>query len=271
VTNAVEKNSAIGPDTGEDIASDGELSSDAYDVAKRTLEGDSKKIKSSRKQYNLNRVHIETEITYNIKTGDDTGSVGYAYKGIDPKVLLSGVEFYQHVERNDLESRYKGRQRLRQSLMWGGGLLAIASPIVATTALTLLANSKDDPAEEANASDKRFAQIAGIGAATGIVTGIVLWFIGKKTSKRILNVGDKGQVAREYNAMLRRRLGLTESDVSRKQNDTTSTIENNQTYAGAYDHLKAKRKQRKQERAIHIAVAAELLPRFSGIKAQLSF
>lgn len=144
--------SSLQPSEKASVQDEGGLSADAYDIAKRTLSGDSEKVKASRKQYDLNRVHIETTVTYNPKTGDDTGSVGYAFKGVDPKILLSGIDFYRHVERDDLINRYKSRQRLRKSLIWGGALFALAAP----TAVLLVAGKKQDGSSAAMVSQTRF-------------------------------------------------------------------------------------------------------------------
>jgi len=245
----------------DSIASDNEaesaLSTDAYDVAKRTLAGDSEKVKASRKKYDLNRVHIETEVLYNVKTGDDTGSFGHAFKGVDPKILLSGIDFYRHVERDDLVRRYKGRQRWRQSLIWGGVLITFASPIITTTRLVLAARKNDD------SSDSDASRTAAYVSTGGMIAGITLWVIGAKLSRRIMGVEEMGQVAREYNAMLRKRLGLTESDVSSAISDEHAT------YAAAYDMLEDRR--REQKPLFDLTLVPAVMPTFAGINARLSF
>lgn len=87
-------------------------------------------------------------------------------------------------------------------------------------------------------------------------------------SRQILGVEEKGQVAREYNAMLRSRLGLTDQDVSRS--DDRPAIEEGYRQI-ADDRTKGGQLDVESRQDLSFTIAPTLLPNFAGLYAQLTF
>jgi len=181
----------------------GSVSSDTYDIAKKTLSTDSQAVKDKIQEYRLNRTSIDNKVVYNVQTGRDIREEGRAFKGTDPRVLLKGAKFYSHIGEKGLARWYHGKTVLRHVFRWGG---------IATMLGGMYWTGKGW--FDANKADMAVPKRTWVIGGSMVGVGLIAWITGSAMDHDIRSVEEKGELSREHNRKLRERLGLTEEEVS---------------------------------------------------------
>jgi hypothetical protein len=139
----------------------------------------------------------------------------YPYRG-ELRTRLEPVEFYKLIGRGDLVEEYRRRRQLMLGLTWGGTALALGSAVLGVASL----------------DDSGAISRLGAAAVVGLGAGLSAIAIGRWLHHRPqpIDENEAKSLAEQYNARLRRRLGLSVAAHAHRRRDVVLA-----PYIGARD------------------------------------
>ena len=157
----------------------------------------------AQEKYDREHVWFEDWAAVNAGTGMVVSTWAVPYQG-KYKKAIDGPEFYEIVGRPDLAEEYRSSQAWRTGFAIGGGVLTLGGTGLMVMSLVTMGGCDID--DTACSDDSTNQLIAGSALLGG---GLLSFTIGAMIDPHPVEVGEARQLADEYNARLKKDLGLS--------------------------------------------------------------